>query len=180
MFAARKSQRRGSQIWSLDPSTGDSQVILADEGVDYTWARLSPDGRWLAFVSNESRRPEVYVRSYPDLDRIWQVSLEGGTDPHWRADSKELVFLGPEQEVLAVAIGGSADGGPGRPELLFQTDRRVVAWAAVADHSRFLMANAPVDLLQRPLRLILDAGPVVRGERVGRWSIPGSSQSLTK
>ncbi len=107
----------------------------------------------------------MYVRSYPDLERRWQVSLEGGADPHWRADSRELVFLGPDQEVLAVSIGRSADGGPGQPELLFQTDRRVVAWAAVADHSRFLVASAPDDLLQRPLRLIVDAGPVVRGEQ---------------
>ncbi len=163
--AVPKTQARDAQIWRLDPSTGESTVLLSEAGLDFSQARLSPDGRWLAFVSDESRRQEVYIRSYPDLDRIWQISLEGGADPHWRADSRELVFLGPGQEVLSVAIdaGAGSGGGPGRPRLLFRPDRRLVTWTPVADHLRFLIASAPDEALQPPLRLILDAGPVLRG-----------------
>jgi Tol biopolymer transport system component len=54
---------------------------------------ISPDGRWLAFQSNESGKFEVYVRPYPDATRArWQISTDGGTSPTWRRDGRELIF----------------------------------------------------------------------------------------
>lgn len=55
--------------------------------------RISPDGRWIAFHSNESGRNEVYVRPFPDVDQgRWQVSTEGGSDPRWASNGRELFF----------------------------------------------------------------------------------------
>jgi len=59
-------------------------------------AELSPDGRWLAYASNESGRYEVYVRSYPELDRKWQISADGGFEPVWSRDGTELFYRDEE------------------------------------------------------------------------------------
>ena len=64
---------------------------------------LSPDDRWLAFVSDESGREEVYVRPFPGLDGKWQISTEGGTQPMWSRDGKELFFRNGDR-MMAVAI----------------------------------------------------------------------------
>ena len=51
---------------------------------------ISPDGRFLAYLSNESGRNEIYVQSFPGPGGKWQISTAGGADPHWRADGKEI------------------------------------------------------------------------------------------
>jgi serine/threonine-protein kinase len=69
-------------------------------------ATLSPDGRWLAYQSDESGRPEIYVRPYPDVESgRWQVSTNGGEDPQWSPDGSTLFFLGPDA-MMAAAITG--------------------------------------------------------------------------
>ena len=65
---------------------------------------LSPDGRFLAYTSNESGRFEVYVQSFPGPGGKWQISTAGGGEPHWRADGKELYYRAPDQKVMAVEI----------------------------------------------------------------------------
>ena len=67
-------------------------------------ALLSPDGRWVAYMSNESGREEVYVTSFPRGKGKWQVSTEGGCNPAWRADGGELYYLSTSGEIVAVAI----------------------------------------------------------------------------
>ena len=57
-------------------------------------AQFSPDGKWIAYESNASGRTEVYVRAFPVSSGQWQVSNQGGTRPKWRADGKELFYLG--------------------------------------------------------------------------------------
>lgn len=66
-------------------------------------ARFSPDGRWLAYVSDVSGRPEVYVRSFTRADRQWPVSTAGGTQPVWSRDGREVFYLNGS-EFLAVQV----------------------------------------------------------------------------
>jgi Tol biopolymer transport system component len=84
-----------------------------------TWPAISPDGRWIAYTSNESGRQEVYVRSFPDVGRgRWQVSTDGGKMPRWNKDGRELIFRrGPDLdgEVWVSAIQPGANFGAGRP-----------------------------------------------------------------
>jgi hypothetical protein len=73
-----------------------------------SFAQVSPDGRWLAYTSNESRRGEVYVQSFPKRGGgKWQVSKDGGTHARWRQDGRELFYLGPNGRLMVVPITGS-------------------------------------------------------------------------
>ncbi|MGH7585217.1 MAG: protein kinase domain-containing protein [Gemmatimonadales bacterium] len=84
--------------------------VLA-ESFDEFFPALSPDGRWLAYVSNESGREEVYLRPFPDTRAgKWQLTTDGGTQPLWSADGRELYFRSLDRSaVLSVGLGG----GPG-------------------------------------------------------------------
>ena len=125
----------------------DSQPedLIATEGVQ-AHAEVSPDGRWVAYQSNESGRFEVYVRPFPDVDDgKWQMSRDGGVTPVWSADGRELFFRAVGGgEMLVVAVNTEPVFGPGNPEALFAapylTDLlgRGRAWDVAAD-GRFLM-----------------------------------------
>jgi dipeptidyl aminopeptidase/acylaminoacyl peptidase len=66
---------------------------------------FSPDGRWIAYQSNESsERDEIYILPFPDPGGKWQVSTTGGTRPHWRSDGKELFFLGTDSRLMSAQI----------------------------------------------------------------------------
>jgi len=82
--------------------TPASQVVLAS-GFSNLGPSFSPDGRWMTYQSNESGRYEVYVRAYPGLGGKWQVSLEGGSQPHWSADGREIFYRQGDQ-MLSAAV----------------------------------------------------------------------------
>jgi Tol biopolymer transport system component len=86
-------------------------------------ARVSPNGHWLAYTSDESGRKEVYVQPWPTLDRKWQVSTAGGDEPEWRRDAGELFYIATDGTLMtvAVAIGGSPVFSASSPHALFQT-----------------------------------------------------------
>jgi dipeptidyl aminopeptidase/acylaminoacyl peptidase len=67
-------------------------------------AKLSPDGRWLAYASDESGKYEVYVQSFPNPTAKWKISIQGGEGPRWRHDGKELFYLAPDEKLMAVPI----------------------------------------------------------------------------
>jgi eukaryotic-like serine/threonine-protein kinase len=72
-----------------------------------TNARLSPDGRWMAYQSNDAGRADVYVQSFPNASDKWKVSPTGGTTPRWRGDSKELYYAAPDRKLMSVSIRSS-------------------------------------------------------------------------
>ena len=84
-------------------------------------AQLSPDGRWVAYTSNESGRYEIYVQSFPEPGAKAQVSLEGGNQPRWRRDGKELFYMAADRRLMAVPITTGAALQPGPPAVLFET-----------------------------------------------------------
>jgi eukaryotic-like serine/threonine-protein kinase len=82
---------------------------------------FSPDGRWLAYVSNESGRNEVYVRSFPDRTRTLQVSTEGGTSPVWSPDGRELFYWDIAfKKLMRVAVSQGQNLSAGAPSVLFE------------------------------------------------------------
>jgi Tol biopolymer transport system component len=93
LFQESYDPATGIDIWEL-PLGGQARPLLASR-FDEEHPILSPDGHWLAYVSDESGPSEVYVRSYPELGRIVQVSSEGGMEPLWSPDGGTLYFRRP-------------------------------------------------------------------------------------
>jgi Tol biopolymer transport system component len=94
----------GRDIFSADLSSAATEAILATP-FDESAPKLSPDGRWLAYQSNESGRDEVYIRPYPETERARvQASTEGGLAPRWARDGSELFFLSGDREMMAATI----------------------------------------------------------------------------
>jgi Tol biopolymer transport system component len=85
-------------------------------------AVISPDGRWVAYCSNESGRDEIYVATFPQLSGKWQASVDGGIEPQWRGDGKELFFTDDTRKLMAVEVKpGSGAFEAEAPKLLFET-----------------------------------------------------------
>lgn len=99
---------RGSDIWSLTLPGRHDEPLLQSRFVEASPA-ISPDGRWLAYASNESGRQEVYVQPFPAGGRRWQVSQAGGIAPVWARDSQQLFFW--QNRALMAATGRPPFGG---------------------------------------------------------------------
>jgi len=105
--------------------------------------RFSPDGRFVAYISHESGSPEVYVRSFPDgTAGKWQVSVNGGRQPRWRSDGKELYYV-ENTALMAVAVSTEPEFTLGQPQILFESADLVggpeaVQYDVSADGQRFV------------------------------------------
>ena len=82
--------------------------------------RLSPDGRWMAYASDESGRSEVYVRAFPTPGTRWRVSTDGGSDPRWRRDGKELFYQSTDRTLLAADVKADISFTVSAPRALFK------------------------------------------------------------
>jgi hypothetical protein len=113
---------RGFDVWVL-PLAGDRKPqVFLNTGFDEGQGQFSPDGRWVAYVSNESGQYEIYVRPFPGPGGQWQISDAGGMQPRWRPDGKELYYLALDGRLMAASIVASgATLEPGTPAALFQT-----------------------------------------------------------
>ena len=172
--------------FTLDPQTAADLWIMPTDGdkTPYIFLKtpfreafgaFSPDGRWVAYQSNESGRPEVYVRPFvaPGASGTsvaaggqWQVSTAGGIHPTWRADGRELYYLNPEGAMMAAPI--SVNGAtlvPGAPLMLFRTriafggiDAATNRQYDVASDGRFLI-NTQLESVAAPITLIQNWDP---------------------
>ncbi len=125
--------------------------------------RFSPDLRWIAYTSDESGVPEIYVRRYPGGDGMWRVSTNGGAQPQWRRDGKELFYLAADGKLMAADVRVSASGfatDPARP--LFDTgikglfvDRRN-HYVVTRDGQRFLLNVTAEDDNLAPITVVMN------------------------
>jgi len=103
---------RNSDVWMVPTENGTAaQPLLADAFAERD-ARISPNGRWVAYVSEESGRPEVSVRTVSGSPRRIAISGDGGDHPVWRGDGAELFFVDPHGQLLGVTVQWSRDGSP--------------------------------------------------------------------
>ena len=106
-------------------------------------AKFSPDGRWVAYTSDESGRAEVYVSPFPKPDGKWQISSSGGDLPRWRKDGREIFYVAPGDRMMAAEVDGSGAGMEvGREQVLFTHAVNHNAWqyyAVTPDGQRFLL-----------------------------------------
>ena len=105
-------------------------------------ARFSPDGRWLAYQSDESGRYETYVRSFSGPGGKWQISTGGGKLPVWRADGKELFFVNYDHMLMGVKVGTDPNFTVDTPVPLFSINERLSPggqFDVSSDGQRFLV-----------------------------------------
>jgi Tol biopolymer transport system component len=132
-------------VWAL-PTFGDKKPIpIAVSPFAEQTAMFSPDSHYVAYLSNESGRDEIYVQTFPEPGGRWQVSNGGGSDPSWRGDGKELYYRSPDQKLMAVEIKAAGnDVQAGVPQALFPIRIRPGAprnkYAPSADGQRFMIA----------------------------------------
>ena len=127
---------------------------------------FSPDGRWLAYESRVSGRSEIYVQPFAGPGDRMQVSRDGGVQARWRADGRELYFVGLDRQLLAVSVGVSGGGRAidlGSPAPLFLSALRNVAtgperaeYLVAPDGQRFFMNAGGGEGPQAPMHLILN------------------------
>jgi hypothetical protein len=116
----------------------------------------TPDGRWVAYRSNESGRAEVYVQGYPERRGKWPVSQAGGIFPHWRADGRELYWTGMDGLLMAAPVtAGPAGIETGKPTPVFRVPTTVTGWfEPERDGRRFLVAE-PAGGPERELPMVV-------------------------
>jgi Tol biopolymer transport system component len=154
---------RGDQNWDLWAMrlTGDRKpfVVRKTRFSDINGS-LSPDGRFLAFQSNESGRHEIYVQEFPEARSKWQVSPAGGREPSWRADGRELYYRSPEGGLMAVPIEKGASFTMGTPQQLFLARfAPIVAsrlYRASPDGQRFLVTTVGSGDVAPPAVVVLN------------------------
>ncbi len=114
----------GFDIWLLHPDRTEEPPtrLLGSPASEFDPA-ISPDGRWLAYASNESGRQQIYVVSLPDAKTKYQVTTEGGRHPLWTRNGGELLYLAGENSVAAVAVARGDSLAFGTPEALFSLPR---------------------------------------------------------
>jgi serine/threonine protein kinase len=157
----REASRTGNAIKlvSLSGDREPDELLRAEYDLDHPV--VSPDGKWLAYTSEESGREEVFVTTLPGAQRKWQVSLDGGEQPRWTRDGSEIIFLGSVDHTL-YAAAVSASGGTfsvGEVTQLFTPDMHSNPgrdWDVTADGERFLINASPEQGRVSALNLVLD------------------------
>jgi Tol biopolymer transport system component len=110
-----------ADLWALPMKAADRKPIpLLGTKFTESGGTLSPDGKFLAYRSNESGRAEVYVQEFPVAHSKWQVSTEGGRDPFWRGDGREMYYRAADLSLMAVPVTTTTTFEMGTPKALFK------------------------------------------------------------
>jgi Tol biopolymer transport system component len=151
----------GDTLWTVGLDGHSKPTRLTDTHSEQREGRFSPDGRWMAYQSNETGRWEVYLKRFPGPSAPITVSKSGGLDPFWRHDGRELFFVDPQNRLLAAPVTLAAETATlGNPMTLFEAgDNRLTT--DTPDGERFLLVEriAPPP----PITIVLNwAGPTQR------------------
>lgn len=146
---------RGTDLWFLTLPELKASLFLKAVSILRN-GQFSPDGKWVAYASNETGKWEIYVTSFPDARGKWQVSTGGGEQPRWRGDGKELYYLSSDRKMMTVPVTLGDKFDAGIPVVLFQaTPRQPVTstdqfvYDVSRDGQRFLI-NTPVKQADNP------------------------------
>jgi Tol biopolymer transport system component len=125
------------------------------------YGKFSPDGRWVAYRSNESGRFDIYVTTFPGPGGRWQVSTAGGEFPLWRRDGKELFYIAPDNTLMAAPVNGTGAAfeiGDVKPLFRLPTTaaNRNYQYAVTADGRRFVVSSLVQEQSLEPLSVIVN------------------------
>ena len=170
-FTVEASARTRNDLWMLRQGAGEKPVPLVQQDFDQTDGQLSPDGRWLAYVSNESGSPEVLVRTIalgtgaPVLGESILVSRGGGKSPRWRADSRELLYQTLAGTIMSVPV---PSGRIGAAVEVARVPGALSDWGLSADGQRFLVALPTKQAASPPFTVLLNWRSLLSGSAGSR------------
>jgi eukaryotic-like serine/threonine-protein kinase len=148
----------GKNIFRISPSGGNPESVFHTD-FESDEPHVSPDGRWIAYASNESGQWEIYIAAFPSFNNRRQASNAGGIAPVWRADGKEMFYLAPDGKLMSVSFKGGAQPETSVPVELFQTrlraDHRYNQYTVTGDGQRFLMYE-PVEDNDQPYYVVMN------------------------
>ena len=148
-------------IWVL-PLFGDRKPFpYLQTEFNESYGRLSPNGQWLAYISDETKRAEIYVQTFPTPGGKWQISTNGGFYPVWGRDGKELFYMGADQKLMAVEVMAGNKFQAGVPRPLFAMRRAILgggrgAWFDVSKDGRFLMPVPVENAVPAPMTVVVN------------------------
>ena len=147
----------------LVPVDGSKSRFLSNASGNQTNGQFSPDGKWVAYASDESGNWEIYVTNYPGAAGKWQVSRSGGSEPRWSGDGKAIFYIGPEQMLTRVEVSGGDSFSAAVPRPLFPIHTRapisstdVFNYDVSRDGKRFLVNYYIKPDRPTPLSIILN------------------------
>ena len=151
------AKSRGDLV-AVPAGGGPREIVVSQTQYDETEGQFSPDAKAVAFVSNESGRPEVFVQSFPEARSRTQVSTAGGTQVRWSGDGKEIFYVAPDGRMMAASIAfGAASPDVKLPVPLFPTHLATGTNVlgnkpqyAVARDGRFLL-NTAIESASAPI-----------------------------
>jgi Tol biopolymer transport system component len=178
LYGSSGDPKTGNDLWALpmlgDPSTPLPSASLGTGGAERKPVpfvqtpynemdgHFSPDGNWVAYVSNESGTEQVYVAPFPGPGGKWQISSAGGIRPSWRRDGKEIVYLSLDDKLMAAEVNAKgANFAVGAVRPLFQTrPQRASAYFptlydSTRDTQRFLVNTVMWQKSGTPVTLVL-------------------------
>ena len=164
LFYQTSHPQTGGDTWALPLAGKSKQYPVLHTTADEQYGTLSPDGRWLAYISNETGSYEVFLESFPATGFKRQVSTEGGFEPHWRRDGTELFYLASNQMLMAVGVkSNQATLEHTPPKALFATRIKWMEiqaaahhYAAAPDGQRFLISSATDEARSVPVTIVLN------------------------
>jgi serine/threonine protein kinase/Tol biopolymer transport system component len=152
-----RSEQTDWDLWTVPAGGGRAVPLLQTEFAERL-GRLAPNGRWLAYVSNETGRDEVYVRPFPPAAGKWMISTAGGTEPRWRRDGGELFYVAGDRRLMAVSVTTAAAFSQGIPQELFETrmiEDRSWGFDVSPDGRRFVVSVEAGASTPAPVHIVL-------------------------
>jgi Tol biopolymer transport system component len=159
-------------LWAL-PLHGDRKPFpVVQTPSDDSQGQFSPDGDWIAFQSNESGQPEIYAQAFPRTEGKVLISTNGGAQVRWGPKGRELFYIDLDGRLMSVPLefsGSRRELVPGKAVPLFRTrvggtvqqgqQGALPSYAVAKDGSRFLMSTLPEEIVNAPIRMILNWRP---------------------
>ncbi len=154
--------KTGWDVWALameGPEKGKAVPVVQGPFLELR-PSFSPDARWIAYQSNESGRPEIYVQSFPGPGGKWQVSSAGGVEPVWSGDGKEIFFVSSSSKLISVPVDAGATFTAGQPRELFDVRLQAILlrnrWLANREGTRFLFLEPEGAARSLPMTVVLN------------------------
>jgi dipeptidyl aminopeptidase/acylaminoacyl peptidase len=168
IVSVRVDPARGDDLWVHHAEDGPGEPLPFNTRFNESLGKVSPDNRWLAYVTDESGQDEVWVATFPAGKIRRQVSIGGGTSPQWSNGSGELVYVAPDQRLMAVAFDGGETGAVvSTPRALFRIENLAAEdrslffatrneYVAASNGKRFLVATRARDPNAPPITVVVN------------------------